>query len=187
MQFLQTRYGALIALCGLLAADPIAAAGDKKVIAGSSCLSTDEVNYISDGGVGRISLVPSSPDVCTNCGESVVCPLVRDNTTNTNGLGDGSLDSVAVRTLLQIGEGLQVDCWAMANTPFGNTRQEVLKIGTHTEPPPDPGLFGYYALTWTNRELNSSASKDVYNIYCTLPTNSPSDEQSLLGVYYIEP
>ncbi|MEN9581481.1 MAG: hypothetical protein RJA70_4490 [Pseudomonadota bacterium] len=187
MQILQTRYGALIALCGFLAADPIGAASDRKVVAGAACLSTDEFNYTTDGGVGRVSLYATG-DACTNCGEAVVCPLVRDNTTNTSGLGSDAAASVAVRVLLQIAVDRPVDCWVMANTATGNTRQEVLKSGIHTDPPPDPGGYGYYAITWTNGELNSSGSKDVYNVYCTLPaTSSSDDEDSLLGVYYIEP
>jgi hypothetical protein len=102
----------------------------------------------------------------------VMCPLVRSNTTNTNGL-------TALKLNLYKYWGSTFTCYAQSADQNGSVLKRVAKSTTQT---------GLISLDWSNL-LNTSSAKGTYGVSCdvigALESNQWGDE--LESIEYTEP
>lgn len=136
---------AALALGGLAAVSP-ADAADVKTVSGSVCAP------IVAGSDLWVRVGPGA----YNLGSSnvlVVCPLVRDNTGNTNGLSD-------IEMQVSLPSSSSMTCTAGSYHPSGFATVESIAKTTQ--------VAGNSKIDWGS-SLNNSVSNGIYAIYCDVP------------------
>jgi hypothetical protein len=139
------------------------AADQKRMPANACLLAYDGDSHFYDRGGARMG--------ATNHTQNMVCPLVRGNTTNTNGL-----------TNLQLNLFKQVSatftCTAESYDQNGSLLKSVAKSTTQT---------GITFLSWGS-SINASSAKGTYGIVCTVVgAVPPAWGDELMNIDYTEP
>lgn len=103
---------------------------------------------------------------------NIVCPLVRSNTTNTNGL-------TALKVNLLKGQATYLTCYAESVDVNGSLVKRVARTKSNTLPGP---------LDWA-ASLNSSSAKGTYGLMCEIVGAFDANEwgDELTNVEYTEP
>lgn len=135
--------------------EPSASTGERSR-GGSSCMVSNDLNLSAGRGTG---------DFLATGPFTAVCSLIRDNTTNTNGLSD-----LEVR-LLKSGSESQT-CTAYVHDKFGNLLKAVPRTATGT---------GAKTLDW-EAKVDTSSDSAYYSVRCDLNANT-----TLGSIYWKEP
>ena len=147
----RTLSSALAALCLSATADQPAVAGDNKAYPGSGCQALDGVPDIELSGLAGIWNTSSTT------ARQVICPLVRDNTVNTNGLA-GDLWIHVNRSNVS---GYQFVCTLFSTR--GSDGVSVISV---------PRSTSATGLVRLSIPVTSSEAGGPYSIMCTVPPES---------------
>ena len=139
---------AIAALCLSATAYQSAVAGDNKAYAGSGCQAVDGVPDIEHFGIAGVWNTSSTT------ARQVICPLVRDNTINTNGLA-GDLWIYVNRSNVT---GYQFVC-----TLFSTRGSDGVTLFQFSRSTSATGLVRL------NIPVTSSEAGGPYSIMCTVP------------------